>query len=144
MNRITYLRPEFVEFIPEHLDNGVLYISRRYSTASHLCCCGCKHEVVTPLNPAKWHLTERNGSVSLTPSIGNWSFPCKSHYWITHNRIRWAGSMSAELIVEVKARDKHDAERLAPEPVGIFALICQKAEAAWKHLHAMLSGWWRK
>lgn len=31
--------------------------------------------MVTPLNPAKWGLTEVNGTVSLNPSVGNWSFP---------------------------------------------------------------------
>src|ERR1700730_13391675 len=68
MKRIDELQPEFVDFIPERLDRGVLYISRRYSTASHLCCCGCGLEVVTPLNPAKWHLSVDKGTVSLNPS----------------------------------------------------------------------------
>ena len=27
----------------------------------------------------------------LYPSIGNWQFPCRSHYWIRRNRIIWAG-----------------------------------------------------
>lgn len=75
MTRTGQLIPEFVEFIPERLAPEVLYISKRYSTASHLCCCGCGLEVVTPLNPAKWRLIENNGTVSLHPSIGNWSFP---------------------------------------------------------------------
>ena len=38
--RQTALRPEFVEFIPEQLEDGVLYISQRYGTAMHRCCCG--------------------------------------------------------------------------------------------------------
>ena len=112
MNRISHVQPIFVEFIPEHLDAGVLYISRRYSTASHLCCCGCGLEVVTPLNPAKWHLAVRDDAVSLRPSIGNWSFPCRSHYWITANEIQWAGAISPELIAAVKKRDRLDAIEL--------------------------------
>ena len=118
MGRVARLRPQFVEFIPERLDEGVLYVSRRYSTASHLCCCGCGLEVVTPLKPAKWRLSERKGAVSLTPSIGNWSFPCKSHYWIEGNRVRWAGAMSPREIAYVQARDRRDAELLAPRPGG--------------------------
>lgn len=112
MNRISQIQPKFVEYIPEYLDSGVLYISRRYSTASHLCCCGCGLEVVTPLNPAKWRLAERGGTVSLAPSIGNWSFPCKSHYWIAGNKVCWASSMSPEMIASVKARDRADAIEL--------------------------------
>ena len=104
------LRPQFVEFIPERLEEGVLYVSRRFSTCSHLCCCGCGLEVVTPLNQAKWRLSESNGEVSLYPSIGNWGFPCKSHYWIEDNNVRWAGPLSAARIAEVQAQDRRDAE----------------------------------
>ncbi|MBX9845951.1 MAG: hypothetical protein K2Z80_29520 [Xanthobacteraceae bacterium] len=116
MTRITVIRPQFVEFVPDLLEAGVLYISRRYATAAHLCCCGCGIEVVTPLNPAKWRLTESNGRVSLSPSVGNWSQPCQSHYWITGNQVKWAGAMSAEMIAAVKRRDRSDAERLTLAP----------------------------
>jgi hypothetical protein len=67
VTRSAHLRPQFVAFIPDRLEASVLYISRRYSIASHLCCCGCGLEVVTPLNPAKWHLIEHRGAVSLSP-----------------------------------------------------------------------------
>jgi hypothetical protein len=113
MKRLNDITPEFVEFIPEALEPGRLYISRRYNTASHLCCCGCGLEVVTPLNPAKWRLAEHNGRVSLDPSIGNWSFPCRSHYYIEGNGVRWAASMSGRQIKAVRARDRYDADRLA-------------------------------
>ena len=115
--RLNAITPEFVEFIPEKLEPGMLYISRRYATASHLCCCGCGSEVVTPLNPAKWRLSERGGGrVSLDPSIGNWSFPCKSHYFIEGNGVTWAGSMSRKQIAAVRARDREDAWRLTGNP----------------------------
>jgi len=116
MTRITVIRPQFVEFVPDRLEAGVLYISRRYATAAHLCCCGCGSEVVTPLNPAKWRLAESNGRVSLSPSVGNWSQPCQSHYWITGNQVKWAGAMPAEMIAAVKWRDRRDAERLTLPP----------------------------
>ncbi len=120
MTKIKNIRPEFVEFIPERLAPGVLYISKRYATASHLCCCGCGLEVVTPLNAAKWHLTKQDGAVSLWPSVGNWSFPCQSHYWIVGNQIRWAAVMSPERIAAVKARDKRDVEAMGPKELGLF------------------------
>lgn len=125
MKRIGHIEPEFVEFIPEKLVPGVLYISKRYSTASHLCCCGCGLEVVTPLNPAKWRLIESSGSVSLNPSVGNWSFPCRSHYWISGNRVQWAAAMSAEKIAAVKARDRHDVEAMAQQRSGLFGRFVQ-------------------
>jgi hypothetical protein len=143
MNRISCIQPKFVEFIPEHLEAGVLYVSRRYATASHLCCCGCGLEVVTPLNPAKWRLTERDGAVSLAPSIGNWSFPCKSHCWIMGNRVRWAGAMSPEMITAVKARDRFDAIELGQRRAGGVRAIAQRMLGGWNKAKSLIKGWWR-
>lgn len=92
------LRHEFVEFVPDQLEEGVLYISISYATASHKCCCGCGHDVVTPLSPTDWSLTFDGISVSLDPSIGNWSFACQSHYWIDQGSIEWAPKWSKERI----------------------------------------------
>jgi Family of unknown function (DUF6527) len=144
VNRLTRLKPEFVEFIPDQLEQGVLYVSRRYSTAAHLCCCGCGLEVVTPLNPAKWHLSEQGGTVSLRPSIGNWSFPCKSHYWIEGNSVRWAGAMSPAAIAEVKARDRRDAELLSAVPMGRLAGIRRCIGEAWTGTLNFFMGWWKR
>jgi hypothetical protein len=82
-------QPAFVEEIPEDLVPGTLYICIPYATAVHLCACECGREVVTPLTPVDWRLTF-NGRVSLSPSIGNWGFPCRSHYWIVDERVRWS------------------------------------------------------
>lgn len=111
MTRQNTLRHEYVEYIPAQLEAGLIYISRKYSTASHLCCCGCGLKVVTPLNPAKWQLTDHGQSISLFPSIGNWSFPCQSHYWLDHGRIRWAGKMSEQQIAKVRRNDRLVAEK---------------------------------
>src|SRR6266481_1867998 len=45
------LSHEFVEFIPDDLRQGTIYVSIRFATATHLCCCGCGEKVVTPLRP---------------------------------------------------------------------------------------------
>ncbi len=131
MRRMT-ITHTFVEYIPERMEPGVLYISRRYATASHLCCCGCGLEVVTPLNPDKWRLLDRDGAVSLFPSIGNWSFPCQSHYWIDGDRVRWAAAMSAVQIARVQARDRADVLEGARAPVTKM----QRAPS-----RSMLVGW---
>lgn len=85
------LQHKFVEFIPEVLEDGILYITIEYCTAIHKCVCGCGNEVVTPISPTDWQLTFDGKSVSLSPSIGNWNFECKSHYWIVNNKIKFAG-----------------------------------------------------
>lgn len=99
------LRHEFVEFIPEKLDEGTVYISIAYATVAHKCCCGCGHEVVTPLSPTDWKLVFDGETVSLDPSIGNWSFPCQSHYWIKRNTVQWAARWTRDEIKAGKADD---------------------------------------
>ncbi len=111
----TFLRPQFVEFIPERLEDGILYVSQRYRTATHRCCCGCGEEVVTPLGPTDWSLQVTHGTVTLHPSIGNWSFRCRSHYWIRNGKVVWAGSMTKRQIeygraLDQRMRDKYFAE----------------------------------
>ena len=69
--RIDAFRPIFVEAVPEWLEEGVLYISLKYKTALNRCACGCSSEVVTPLGPTDWTLSERRSRVSLRPSIGS-------------------------------------------------------------------------
>lgn len=92
--KVQFLRPEYVDFIPRDLSEGTLYISKKYGTASHLCCCGCGTKIVTPLRPTEYRLTESSGGVSLWPSIGNWDHPCQSHYVIENNRVCPAPQMS--------------------------------------------------
>ena len=98
------LRHEFVDHIPEQLDDGVLYVSIRFGTVVHRCACGCGEEVVTPLGPAEWRLTYDGRTVSLEPSIGNWSFPCRSHYWVDGGIVRWAHVFSKTEVALVRQK----------------------------------------
>lgn len=100
------LAHRFVEQIPEQVEPGELYISLRYTTAVHQCVCGCGHEVVTPLSPTDWKVTFSGQSVSPHPSIGNWSLPCQSHYWIRNDRVHRARRQSAQQIAEGRAQDR--------------------------------------
>jgi hypothetical protein len=104
------LKHEFVEFIPDEPERGTLYISIRFATASHVCCCGCGNKVVTPIRPTDWKLIFDGKTVSLHPSIGNWSFPCQSHYWIRNNRVEWAPQWSREQIERGRLHDSHAKE----------------------------------
>lgn len=106
MTRATVLTHEFVDYIPDDLAVGMIYVSIPYATASHRCCCGCGNEVITPLSPTDWQLTFDGESISLTPSIGNWSFDCQSHYWLRRNRVKWARRWSRQEIENGRARDR--------------------------------------
>jgi len=121
--RQTALVPEFVDTVPDALQEGTLYISIRFRTASHLCACGCGTTVVTPIKPAKWRLTYDGKTVSLYPSIGSWQIRCRSHYWIRKNKIVWARPFDDQEIEEVLLKDAADLHRyygaqIEPEPTA--------------------------
>jgi hypothetical protein len=103
--KISQFTPHFVENIPEALEPGVLYVSMTLASAIHLCACGCGREVITPLSPTDWKLCFDGENVSLDPSIGNWSFPCHSHYWIRRGKVRWSRLWSAEEIADGRVHD---------------------------------------
>ena len=88
--RVSCFTPEFVVHAPDNLQDGVLYVSMNYSSVIHNCACGCGQETVTPLSPIDWKLAYDGKHITLHPSIGNWSLPCKSHYYIRDNRVEWA------------------------------------------------------
>src|SRR2546426_8011716 len=108
--RRTVVKHEFVELIPEILEEGTLYVSIPYATAVHKCCCGCGREVVTPLSPTDWELRFDGKTVSLDPSIGSWALPCQSHYWIRRDRVIWARRWSKEEIAEVRTDQRRETD----------------------------------
>lgn len=77
-----------VDLIPEVKEENIIYISDKYEIAVHLCACGCKNKVVTPIVEKEWSLTIDDNLVSLYPSISN-RFECKSHYWIKEGNVIW-------------------------------------------------------
>ncbi len=103
--RRTSIEHEFVEYVPSELAEGVLYVSIPYATAVHRCACGCGNKVVTPITPADWQLLFDGDTVSLAPSIGNWGFPCRSHYWIKRDVVRWSDAWSDEQVAAGRQRD---------------------------------------
>jgi len=109
----------FVEDIPDALEPHVLYIALDCGAIVHLCACGCGNESVTPLGRTDWSVIYDGETASLSPSVGNWSFPCQSHYFIKNDMIEWAPKWTAEQIdvgrridqslkhgLEIKSEDK--------------------------------------
>jgi len=109
--KLKMITHRFVNFIPDEVEEGVLYISTTYATAIHKCACGCGELVVTPIRPTDWMLIWNGDTVTMKPSIGNWSLPCQSHYLIIENEIIWAGKWSATQIKAGRARDKKAKSR---------------------------------
>jgi len=125
MTKTQQIKPEFVQFMPATLSDGVLYISSEFGTAIHQCCCGCGSRVVTPLSATDWTLTVNGADVSLYPSIGNWSFLCRSHYWIRGGRVLWAEDWSQDSIdmnrsIDQRNRDEYFKNQRPDVPLSRF------------------------
>lgn len=114
--RSRQLDPVFVNYIPQQLTSGHLYVSMGYATAVHLCACGCGTKTVTPLAVDGWTL-KFDGSVTLRPSVGNGQSPCKSHYLITRDRIERLPPIGVASTRQAIARDQAAAAAVrSPSP----------------------------
>ena len=128
------MQHRFVEIIPDAVEDGVLYISLKYCTAIHKCACGCGNEVVTPISPMDWKLIFDGKTVSLSPSIGNWSFNCQSHYWIKRNEIVYAREWDKEEIQFGRTNDeKRKAKYYNKENESVSSITKKpKKKKRWK------------
>ena len=104
------VEPRFVDFMPEELAPGVLYVSIQFGVTAHLCPCGCGNVVNASLSPVRWSIEYDGETVSMYPSFGNFSFPCKSHYWIRRNQIRWARRYAMDDITDARRTDARDTD----------------------------------
>jgi hypothetical protein len=142
--RPTALKPNFVEFIPEQLEEGILYIAMTLRTVVHRCCCGCGNEVVTPLDPTQWRLIY-DGRVTLHPSVGSWNLPCRSHYWFQENTVRWAPQWT-DAQIAASRRAQRDATRdyyaqKSPQPLApVPASPTPSTEGLWARIWNWLTG----
>lgn len=80
---------KFVYNMPYKLEEGVLYIAPHFKCARHLCMCGCSEDVCTPLDDEQWKWSYDGNDASLTPSVGNFQYDCKSHYFLKNGKVNW-------------------------------------------------------
>lgn len=136
------LKHKFVNNIPDIIEDKVLYVSMEYETVIHKCACGCGNEVVTPLSPTDWSLTFNGETISLEPSIGSWSLECKSHYWITKNKVRWSYKFSDDEIEKVKISDleakKDHFEKTVSKPKELENKRKER-KSLWKHIKSWIN-----
>lgn len=142
--RYKQLQHRFVEHIPERLEPGILYVSVEYATSAHSCCCGCGEEVVTPFTPTDWKMTFDGETISLRPSIGNWTLQCQSHYVIDRGKVIEAAPWSAEQIEAERRRDHAAKARFYgqppnPEPAGHLD-PARTAKGFWRSIRNWMFG----
>lgn len=130
--RIQYLEPEFVDSFPQTMKSGVLYVSIPFGTCSHRCCCGCGEEVVTPLSPAQWCLSYDGETISLRPSVGNWSLDCQAHYWVHNGHVHWSRRYTRQEVSENRYADQAELEGHLMGKVGNGPF--DRLRRAWRRL----------
>lgn len=99
------MKNEFVHRVPSELEEGVLYICLACEVVVHKCACGCGEKVVLPLAKEHWQL-HYDGDVTLSPSIGNYQYVCKSHYFIRNNKVLWVESEGNQMKEKRKKRKR--------------------------------------
>jgi len=52
----------------------------------------------------------RTISVTVLPSIGSWSLPYQSHYFITKSRVVWTSKWTEKQIAKGRAKERYYAE----------------------------------
>lgn len=109
MDALTFIA---CDRFPDELEPGKFYFSEDFSSSVHLCACGCGSRVVLPIKPAGWKLTQNTTSFSISPSVGNREFACRSHYLIEGGRIVWLSSMSDREVQASRAIDKQHIEKM--------------------------------
>lgn len=124
----------FVRSAPGLLAPGVLYVSMEHAAVLHLCACGCGHQVVLELSPMRYTLTYDGQGLTLDPSVGNWSFPCRSHYLIRASRVVWAAQWS----------DAQVALGRAQEAKRLVVTYGKCAEAADRPSNERRQHWWER
>lgn len=132
------LQHRFVEFIPDIIEEGFLFVSLEYCTAIHNCVCGCGGKVVTPISPTDWQMYFNGRTITLTPSIGNWNFDCKSHYFIRGSEVEWCSKWSKKEIADGRKHDlkiKEDFYKESKSATEIALDVSQKSEpSGWQWL----------
>lgn len=149
--RTARLSHQLVDFIPEQIQEGVLYVSFRFETAIHKCCCGCGEEVVTPLGPTDWSISIEGDAVTLHPSIGNWSYSCRSHYLIRRSKVVWAGDLTDSQIERGRERGRmakqayfeevNRAKDRRPFTASKTGNDDPPQLSVWEHIRSMFTKW---
>jgi len=82
-----------VEELPSTVDERIVYVSDEYELAVLKCACGCGHTVTLLLGDGH-RVRDVDGFADISPSIGVWDAPCRSHFLIRQGRVVWSEDFS--------------------------------------------------
>jgi len=117
MTRASSLTFTPCDRFPDEPEAGTFYYSEDFRSSLHLCACGCGSRVVLPIKPAGWSLDQAGDDFSLSPSVGNREFACRSHYLIKRGDIVWLPAMSDREVAVSRARDAEHIRQVHYQPI---------------------------
>lgn len=145
MMRHSVLEHRFVGHFPESLAPGVLYVSLEFGSVAHSCCCGCGEEVVTPLTPTDWNITYDGETITLFPSVGSWTLPCRSHYVVRRGKVIEAPPWTdAEIAAERRRDRKAKASYFGQENSAPASINLPPTSSARANLPVSPMNWWQR
>ena len=121
MTKLHEIEPVFVACAPDNMEEGKLYISLGARWGGQLCPCGCRKEVMISFMRGNHSLLWDNGTVTLIPSVGNSALPCRSHYFIERNKVKWCEPLPKRVVATTGCRPHgtHRGDVLShPIPAG--------------------------
>ena len=94
--RLRQYKTEWVEDLPEQTDKNTIYMIGGHEhpfyaavTCPRKKCKKIIHLEISQQFKKRWSVKEKNGAVSLNPSVYVVDSSCKCHYWIKNGHIVW-------------------------------------------------------
>ena len=108
---------ESVERIPREMADSVVYHTEEFELAGLLCACGCGHRV-TLLVPDSHQVWNEGGYATVSPSVGVFDAPCKSHFFIRCGNVKMLPAFTAAHAGEIMRAQvaRHVARDARPVP----------------------------
>ena len=98
---------------------------------------------MTPFTPTDWKMTFDGETVSLRPSIGNWTLKCRSHYVIDRGSVIEASPWSMEEVAAERSRDRAAKARFfgqsQPVEPPVQSAPCKAAPSSWRRVWDRIS-----
>jgi len=127
-----------VERIPANLENRVVYHSEEFELAGFVCPCGCGHRI-TLLVPDSHQVWSQNGLATISPSVGVFDAPCKSHFFIRAGAVDWLSAFSAAQAASIMEAQiaRHAAKDVKPNWLDRIGMMVRSIS---RSIRAMFGG----
>lgn len=110
------------------MEDGVVYHTEEFELAGMLCACGCGHRI-TLLVPDSHQVLNDDGYATVSPSVGVFDAPCRSHFFIHAGEVEWLPAFTGEA-----------ASRIMRNQIARHVARDTKPMSWWQHANAAIRG----